>query len=51
MTEDMPVKQFGGMLTYAFNEFATLSAEYLFGQFDADVDDRHIATLQLAVAF
>ncbi len=51
MPEEMPERQFGGVLSYAFNEFAVLSGEYLFGEFDVDVEDRHLATLKLAVSF
>lgn len=51
--DEMPEKQFGGSLSYACDEYVTVSAEYLYGSFDdgQDLDDRHLATVQLAFEY
>ena len=49
---EMPEHQGGAAVFYQLNAFAVLGAEYLYGTFDDEaVDDRHLATLQLALEF
>ncbi len=49
---EMPEHQGGAALFWQVNPFAVLGAEYLYGTFaDAEADDRHLATLQLALEF
>ena len=50
--DEMPEHQGGAALFWQVNAFATLGAEYLYGTFaDEAADDRHLATLQLALEF
>ena len=50
--DEMPEHQGGTALFWQVNAFATLGAEYLYGTFaDEAADDRHLATLQLALEF
>ncbi len=50
--DEMPEHHYGGAVAWRLNRFATWSVEYLFGAFrSSDVDDRHLVTTQLAVAF
>ena len=40
------------MIRWQVNDLASISTEYLYGQFDNDeIDDRHIATVQLVLMF
>ena len=48
--DEMPEHQGGAAVFYQLNAFAVLGAEYLYGTFDdEETDDRHLATLQLAL--
>ena len=50
--DEMPEHQGGAAVFYQLNAFAVLGAEYLYGTFDdEETDDRHLATLQLALEF
>ena len=50
--DEMPEHQGGAAVFYQMNTFAVLGAEYLYGTFDdVETDDRHLATLQLALEF
>lgn len=50
--EEMPEHQWGLGVSWQANRFMTVGIEYLYGTFSpSDVDDRHMATTQLAVAF
>ena len=52
LAEEMPKTQVGGMIRWQVNDLASISTEYLYGQFDNDeIDDRHIATVQLVLMF
>ncbi len=50
--DEMPEHQGGAAVFCQLNAFAVLGAEYLYGTFeDEEADDRHLATLQLALEF
>ena len=50
--DEMPEHQGGAAVFCQLNAFAVLGAEYLYGTFDdVEADDRHLATLQLALEF
>ena len=50
--DEMPEHQSGAAVFCQLNAFAVLGAEYLYGTFaDEETDDRHLATLQLALEF
>jgi hypothetical protein len=46
----IPEKQYGAALTYSIFEKASLSVEYLYGEFESD-DERTLLTAQLAIEF
>ena len=50
--DEMPEHQGGAALFWQINPVATIGAEYLYGIFeDEEANDRHLATLQLALEF
>ncbi|HBA85805.1 MAG TPA: hypothetical protein DCZ95_17110 [Verrucomicrobia bacterium] len=52
LPDEMPEAQYGLTAASALNRFSTLSAEYLYGIFEgAELDDRQMATIQLALTF
>lgn len=51
-SDEMPEHQGGAALFWQVNAFVTIGLEYLYGTFDAeDVDDRQLATVQVALEF
>lgn len=48
---DMPESQFGFAAGYAISDNVTLGLEYLHGSYEGDIEDRDMATAQVAVEF
>lgn len=53
LVDEMPEIRVGGTLSYAFNDVVSVSAEYLYSEYncEAELDYSHAATARLAFAF